>query len=147
MATAKQSSIRFALEDLAILEEVQRRTGMFSTADALRFVLRQYAQQNGIEVPNPKKAPGVPKLRKIQLQDEGAPFLQKAGKAGKGTLRLVFVPDLKAPRAASMLMLDPKHHAAEIRKAVRAYAKRAKRDTGWIQQKEVELGVAEVDKK
>jgi hypothetical protein len=54
MATAKQSSIRFAEEDLAILEEVQRRTGLFSTADALRFVIRQYAQANGIEFGKPK---------------------------------------------------------------------------------------------
>jgi hypothetical protein len=60
MATAKQSSIRFGPEDLRIIGEVQQRTGLFSMADALRFILRQYAQANGIELtakskPKPKR--------------------------------------------------------------------------------------------
>lgn len=57
MATAKQSSIRFAPEDVAIINEVQRRTGLFSQSDALRYIIRQYALQNGIslDVPTPKK--------------------------------------------------------------------------------------------
>ena len=57
MATAKQSSIRFAEEDLAIIAEVQQRTGLFSMADALRFILRQYAQANGIDLAKPKPRP------------------------------------------------------------------------------------------
>ncbi len=56
MATiAKASSVRFTKEDLAILVEVQRRTGLVRQADALRFVLRQYARAEGIELPKPKK--------------------------------------------------------------------------------------------
>ncbi len=60
MATVKQSSIRFAAEDVVVLDEVQRRTGLVSTADALRFVIRQYAQQNGIEM-GKTKPPKKPK--------------------------------------------------------------------------------------
>jgi metal-responsive CopG/Arc/MetJ family transcriptional regulator len=49
MATTTQSSIRFTEEDLTILDEVQRRTGLVSRSDALRYVLRQYAKAEGIE--------------------------------------------------------------------------------------------------
>jgi len=53
--TAKQSSIRFMEGDLVILDEVQRRTGLVSRSDTLRYVLRQYAKAEGIELPKPKK--------------------------------------------------------------------------------------------
>lgn len=54
MATVKQQSIRLAAEDVAIIEEIQRRTGLFGLSDVLRFALRQYAQAEGIEPPKPK---------------------------------------------------------------------------------------------
>lgn len=60
MATAKITTVRFASEDLAILDEVQQQTGMFSQADALRYVLRQYAREHGIATtakPKPKPKP------------------------------------------------------------------------------------------
>lgn len=57
MATAKATTVRFGPEDLAILEVVQQRTGLFAQSDALRYVLRQYAQQNGIELTKPKAKP------------------------------------------------------------------------------------------
>ncbi|HEY3236834.1 MAG TPA: hypothetical protein VGJ84_19105 [Polyangiaceae bacterium] len=55
MASAKATTVRFGPEDLAIIEEVQHRTGLFAQSDALRFILRQYAQQNGIELVRPKQ--------------------------------------------------------------------------------------------
>lgn len=54
MATAKQQSIRLAAEDVAIIEEIQRRTGLFGLSDVLRYALRQYAQSEGIVLPKPK---------------------------------------------------------------------------------------------
>lgn len=54
MAAAKQQSIRLGPEDVAILEEIQRRMGFLGYSDAMRYALRQYAQQAGIEVPKPK---------------------------------------------------------------------------------------------
>ena len=54
MATTKQSSIRFTDEDIAILDEVQHRTGLVSRSDALRFALRQHAIAEGFECMKPK---------------------------------------------------------------------------------------------
>lgn len=54
MATAKQQSIRLASEDVAIIEEIQRRTGLFGLSDAIRYALRKYAQAEGIVLPKPK---------------------------------------------------------------------------------------------
>jgi len=54
VATAKIQSIRLAAEDVAILEEIQRRMGFLGHSDAMRFALRQYAQQAGIEIAKPK---------------------------------------------------------------------------------------------
>ena len=59
MATIKQSSVRYREEDLAVLEEVQRRMGLMSLSDAMRFVIHQYAKAEGIAPakPLPKKRP------------------------------------------------------------------------------------------
>lgn len=57
MAVAKQQSIRLAPEDVAILEEIQRRMGFIGYSDAMRYALRQYAQQAGIELPKPRPRP------------------------------------------------------------------------------------------
>jgi hypothetical protein len=54
MATAKQTSIRLTPEDVTILEEIQRRTGLLGLSDAMRFALRQYARAEGIEHAKPK---------------------------------------------------------------------------------------------
>lgn len=48
MAPLRQTAIRLDDQDYALLDEVQRRTGLSSRSDALRYVLRQYAQQHGI---------------------------------------------------------------------------------------------------
>lgn len=53
MVSAKVQSIRLAAEDVAILEEIQRRMGFLGLSDAMRYALRQYAQQAGID-PKPK---------------------------------------------------------------------------------------------
>lgn len=58
MAAAKQQSIRLADEDVAILEEIQRRMGFLGISDAMRYALRQYANQAGIDfAPRPKPKP------------------------------------------------------------------------------------------
>ncbi|MEZ4375508.1 MAG: hypothetical protein R3B07_32150 [Polyangiaceae bacterium] len=57
MATAKVTTMRLGPEDLAIIEQVQQRMGLFSASETVRFVLRQYALANGIELqPKPKPA-------------------------------------------------------------------------------------------
>jgi hypothetical protein len=43
-----QTAFRLDDDDFAILDEVKRRTGLAARSDALRYVLRQYAQQHGI---------------------------------------------------------------------------------------------------
>lgn len=57
MAMTKQTAIRFRPEDVAILEEVQRRTGIMSLSEALRFVIHQYARAEGIAPAKPKPKP------------------------------------------------------------------------------------------
>jgi len=64
MATVKQSSIRFGPEDLTIIGEVQQRTGLFSVADTLRYILRQYAQEHGIEFASKPKPRSKPKPKR-----------------------------------------------------------------------------------
>lgn len=46
--------MRFAAEDLEILERIRQQTGMFTLADTIRYVIRQYAQRAQIELPKPK---------------------------------------------------------------------------------------------
>ena len=56
MATAKQTTIRLADADLAILDAIQASTGLFSRSDALRFALRKYAELTKLPLPpKPKK--------------------------------------------------------------------------------------------
>lgn len=50
MATTKQSAVRFRDEDLAILAEVQRRGGLSSLSEAIRFVIHQYARTEKIVI-------------------------------------------------------------------------------------------------
>lgn len=57
MATAKQTTIRFAPEDLAILDAVLERTGLFTRSDALRYIIRKFAESEGITVVPAKAKP------------------------------------------------------------------------------------------
>ena len=61
MASAKQTTMRLAAEDLAILDAIQERTGLFSRSDALRFALRHYAKTEGVELGAAKPKPRKPK--------------------------------------------------------------------------------------
>ena len=54
MATAKQQSIRLTDDDVAILEAIQERMGLFGASDAIRYALRYYAKTEGIERQKPK---------------------------------------------------------------------------------------------
>ena len=50
MVTVKQTAFRFTAEDLALLDAIQRHTGISSRIDALRTVIRQYVRTERIEV-------------------------------------------------------------------------------------------------
>jgi metal-responsive CopG/Arc/MetJ family transcriptional regulator len=68
MSPMTQTAFRLDDEDFAILDDVKRRTGLSSRSDAMRYVLRQYAQQHGLASWGPavvaKKAPKATKRRK-----------------------------------------------------------------------------------
>ena len=53
--TSKQTSIRLTAQDVEILEEIQRRTGLLALSDAMRWALRHYATAEGIVSKPPKK--------------------------------------------------------------------------------------------
>jgi hypothetical protein len=55
MAMVKQTAFRFNEEDLAILDAVQKHTGISTRTDALRAVLRSYVRAEGIELPGAKR--------------------------------------------------------------------------------------------
>jgi hypothetical protein len=50
MAMAKQQSIRLTAEDSAVIDEIQRRTGLIGVTDAVRYALRQFALREGIDL-------------------------------------------------------------------------------------------------
>lgn len=50
MASVKQQSIRLTPEDIVVVEEIQRRTGLIGLTDAVRYALRQFALREGIEL-------------------------------------------------------------------------------------------------
>lgn len=56
MTRLTQTAFRLDDEDFAILDEVKLRMGFAARSDALRFVLRQYAQQHQLAcfAPSPK---------------------------------------------------------------------------------------------
>lgn len=60
-----QTAFRLDDEDIAILDEVKRLTGFSARSDALRYILRQYAQQHGIAGFGPAEtARKMPKAKK-----------------------------------------------------------------------------------
>lgn len=60
-----QTAVRLDDVDFAILDEVKRRTGLAARSDALRYVLRQYAQQHGLAGFGPSETVrSTPKTRK-----------------------------------------------------------------------------------
>jgi hypothetical protein len=63
MAPLTQTAFRLDQEDFDILDEVKRRTGLAARSDALRYVLRQYAQQQGIGDWGPSKKVGEVRRR------------------------------------------------------------------------------------
>lgn len=48
MAASKITTMRLTPEDIAILDAVQNREGLMARSEALRHVLRHYAQTKGI---------------------------------------------------------------------------------------------------
>jgi hypothetical protein len=49
MVTAKQIVVRLAQEDSNIVEAVRLETGYVSVSDVVRYILRQYAKEHGID--------------------------------------------------------------------------------------------------
>jgi len=45
----KQTAFRLTDEDLALIDAAKRKSGMLSRADALRYVLRFWAEAVGVE--------------------------------------------------------------------------------------------------
>jgi hypothetical protein len=54
MAESKSQAVRLTELDVAILDEIQRRTGMIGYSDAIRYAVRHYAESAGIDVLKPK---------------------------------------------------------------------------------------------
>jgi hypothetical protein len=46
----KQTAFRLTEEDLALLDEAKRRSGLLSRTEALRLVLREWARSVGFEL-------------------------------------------------------------------------------------------------
>ncbi len=57
MADEKVKAFRFSEEELALLEAIQGHTGIRSRMEALRTVMRYYAEAEGVPVP---AQPGEP---------------------------------------------------------------------------------------
>jgi len=57
MAQKKVTAFRFTQEELELLEVIQGHTGIRSRTEALRTVLAYYARAEGLDVPEPKRAP------------------------------------------------------------------------------------------
>jgi hypothetical protein len=56
MATIKATAFRFTADDLALLDAIQKHTGISTRTDALRSVIREYARAEGIEIGKPKRS-------------------------------------------------------------------------------------------
>jgi hypothetical protein len=57
MPDSKVTAFRFSDEELELLGVIQGHTGIRSRMDALREVLRYYAEAEGLEVAKPKDDP------------------------------------------------------------------------------------------
>jgi len=49
--TSIQVAIRFQPEDLALIEEIQAKTGISTRTDVLRVAIRKMAAAEGVELP------------------------------------------------------------------------------------------------
>jgi hypothetical protein len=55
VATVKQIGLRLTADDVALVDAIMAKTGHVAMSDAIRFVLRQYADANGIAPKRSKK--------------------------------------------------------------------------------------------
>jgi hypothetical protein len=53
--TVKQTAFRFTPDDLAILEAVQRKTGILNRTELLRMAIRALAVAQGVSVEKPRR--------------------------------------------------------------------------------------------
>jgi hypothetical protein len=51
----KQTAFRLTDTDLALLDTAQERIGLTSRTEALRYMIRQWAERSGVELPKPKR--------------------------------------------------------------------------------------------
>jgi hypothetical protein len=61
MADGKVTAFRLTDEELELLEVIQGHTGIRSRMEALRTVMRYYAEAKGLEVGKPNEPPKQPK--------------------------------------------------------------------------------------
>jgi hypothetical protein len=61
MATVKQTAFRFTPEDMAILDAVQRKTGIVSRTELLRMAIRTLAAAQGVPFEGEKRRRHKPK--------------------------------------------------------------------------------------
>ncbi len=54
---AKVTAIKFADEELALLNLIQGQTGIRSRNEALRIVLKHYIESEGLDATKPEQAP------------------------------------------------------------------------------------------
>jgi hypothetical protein len=57
MAKVKVTTIKFADEELALLELIQGQTGIRSRTEALRTVLKHYIEAEGLDAKPQERAP------------------------------------------------------------------------------------------
>jgi len=55
MVTATQIGIRFTDVDLALIEEIQAKTGIGNRTDVVRLAIRTLAKAQGIELPSTRR--------------------------------------------------------------------------------------------
>lgn len=55
MSVTKQTAFRLNETDLAIIDAAVKKLGLSSRTEALRFVLRQYADKTNIKIPKRRK--------------------------------------------------------------------------------------------
>ena len=57
MSSGKVTAVRLTEEELELLDVIQGQTGIRSRMEALRTVLRYYAEAKGIDLPEPPTPP------------------------------------------------------------------------------------------
>ncbi len=63
MVRLTQTAFRLTDSDLAILDAAQSKIGLSTRVETLRFILRQWAESSGVEVPGEQRPRPRPKRK------------------------------------------------------------------------------------